>query len=243
MAAVVFDMDGVITDTASVHAAAWKAVFDEVLRSPSAADGARLQPFDAAGDYLAYVDGRSRSDGVRAFLRSRGLALPETAPPDAPDTATVASVAARKDRIFRDRITRDGVRVFPSTVALLHRLRGARIPTAAVSASRNCAAVLHAAGVEDLFDARVDGVEAARLGLPGKPDPALFLEAARRLSAEPGHTAMVEDSLVGVEAGRRGGFGWVIGVDRGDQRGGLYERGADIVVSDLAELDFVEVSP
>ncbi|ASU83884.1 hydrolase [Nocardiopsis gilva YIM 90087] len=243
LSAVIFDVDGVVTDTASVHAAAWKRVFDDVLRSRTSPTGAPLRPFDPGRDYLEFVDGRSRADGVRTFLASRGVTVPETASPGSSDTATVASVAARKDRYFRDHIQRHPVHAYPSTVALLRRLRDAGIATAAVSASRNCAAVLHAADVDGWFDARVDGVDAARLHFPGKPDPALFLEAARRLAVAPERTAMVEDSLVGVEAGRRGGFGQVIGVDRTGQRGELYSRGADIVVGDLAELDIVRAAP
>ncbi|CAM3845489.1 hypothetical protein GCM10009799_25190 [Nocardiopsis rhodophaea] len=240
LSAVLFDVDGVITDTASVHGAAWKLVFDEVLRSHRDPSGSPPRPFDPGRDYLRFVDGRSRADGVRTFLASRGVTLPETATSDAP---TVASVAARKDRYFRDHIQRYPVRSYPSTVALLHQLRGAGIATAAVSASRNCAAVLRSADVDGLFDARVDGVDAARLHLPGKPDPALFLEASRRLDVAPERAAVVEDSLAGVEAGRRGGFALVIGVDRAGQRSGLYRRGADVVVGDLAELDIVRAAP
>ncbi|GAA3973961.1 hypothetical protein GCM10022630_15130 [Thermobifida alba] len=245
IAAVILDMDGVITDTASVHAAAWKRAFDEFLLDLSRSGGPRFRPFDLAEDYRRHVDGRARSDGVRAFLASRGLALPETAPPDRPGTITVSALGDRKDRYFRDYVDRYGVTAYPGTVRLVRRLRERGVATAVVSASRNCAAVLRAARVSDLFDARVDGVDAARLELPGKPHPALFLEAARRLGVSPDDAVVVEDSLAGVEAGRRGGFALVVGVDRAHQRAELRARGAHVVVADLAELELAgaEVSP
>ncbi|GAB3171046.1 hypothetical protein GCM10027059_38650 [Myceligenerans halotolerans] len=220
--AVVLDTDGVITDTARVHAAAWKRAFDELLRERGE------PPFDAESDYLRYVDGRPRADGARGFLGSRGIVLPEEA---------LESLLDRKTRYFLDDVAAHGVRAFPDAVAFLQELRRRRVGVAAVSASRNCGPVLRAAGVDALADVRVDGVDAARLDLPGKPDPALFLEAARRLAAGPGRCAVVEDALAGVEAGRRGGFGTVIGVDRaGGIRDEMRERGAHLVVGDLAEL-------
>ncbi|GAA3166874.1 hypothetical protein GCM10010466_67050 [Planomonospora alba] len=225
--AVVFDTDGVVTDTARVHAAAWKRVFDDFLRERAAPDGEPPRPFDAAEDYLRHVDGRSRADGVRGFLASRGI-------PADPDT--VRELASRKDARFLAEIRTRGVAAFPSTAELARELRRRGVRTAAVSASRNCAEVLRAAGIGGLFDTRVDGVEAARLGLPGKPDPALFEEAARRLGAAPAETAVVEDALAGVEAGRRGGFGFVVGVDRHGRGGPLSAAGADLVVADLADL-------
>ncbi|MFF5213110.1 HAD family hydrolase [Streptosporangium sp. NPDC000396] len=225
-AAMVFDTDGVITDTARVHAAAWKRVFDAFLRERTRRFGERFRPFDA-GDYLRHVDGKSRLDGVRDFLLSRGIT---------PDPGTVADLASRKDAAFLTEIREHGVASFPSTVGLVRELRRRGVRTAAVSASRNCAEVLRAAGVDDLFDVRVDGIDAARLGLAGKPDPALFLQAARQLGVTPGEAAVVEDSLAGVRAGRRGRFGLVIGVDRHDQRETLRAAGADLVVTDLAEL-------
>ncbi len=237
--AVLFDVDGVVTDTAAVHAAAWKSAFDPFLRSRAGA-GEPYRPFRLPEDYLELVDGKARLDGVRAFLSSRGIALPED--PSHPGAATAASLAERKDRLFLARLRRNGASAFPSTAALIRRLREAGVATAAVSASRNCAAVLRAAGAEPLFDARVDGVDAARLGLPGKPDPALFLEAARRLGAPPGRTAVLEDSLAGVEAGVRGGFRLVIGVDRSGREGELYRRGAHAVVADPGDLEISGVS-
>ncbi|GAA1073756.1 HAD family hydrolase [Nocardiopsis composta] len=232
--AVVFDVDGVVTDTTPVHAAAWKQTFDAFLRS-RAGPGSAFRPFRLREDYLEFVDGKARLDGVRAFLTSRGISLPDD--PPRPGDATPASLGESKDRRFLEQLRRYGASAFPSTAALIRRLRRAGVATAAVSASRNCAAVLRAAGVEGLFDARVDGVEAGRLGLPGKPDPAVFLEAARRLGAPPERTAVLEDSLAGVEAAARGGFGLVVGVDRGGQEAELYRRGAHTVVADPGDLE------
>ncbi|MFY7069371.1 HAD family hydrolase [Nocardiopsis changdeensis] len=234
--AVVLDTDGVITDTASVHAAAWKRVFDAFLVQRARDESARFRPFDLRDDYLRYVDGRSRADGARAFLASRGVHLPQEPVPGHPETVTVALLTDRKDRHFQALVTRYGVRAFPGTVQFVKALRSAGVPAAAVSASLNCAKVLRAAHVEDLFDVRVDGVDAVRLGLPGKPDPALFLEAVRRLGAAPTRSAVVEDALAGVEAGRRGGFGLIIGVDRTGMRAEMSQHGAHVVVTDLAEL-------
>jgi beta-phosphoglucomutase family hydrolase len=232
--AVIFDTDGVITDTARVHASAWKSVFDSYLRARAAHGGEPFRPFDVRADYLAYVDGRPRMDGVRAFLAARRIPLPSDGSDD-----VVHDLARRKDAMFLDQIRRYGVAAFPSTVALVLDLRHHRIRTAAVSASRNCAEVLRRAGVADMFDVRVDGIDAARLGFSGKPDPGLFLEAARRLGAPPRRIAVVEDALAGVAAARRGGFGLVIGVDRGGHAGALRTSGADVVVDDLADLSLV----
>ncbi|MBN6054318.1 HAD-IA family hydrolase [Nonomuraea sp. RK-328] len=228
--AVVFDTDGVVTDTARVHAAAWKHVFDAFLRGRSA-------PFDVRDDYLRHVDGRPRLDGVRTFLASRGITLPEGSPDDGPDAVTVHGLGLAKDALFVAEIGRHGVAAFPSTVALLHELRRRGCRTAVVSASRHCRAMVASAGLTHLFDVVVDGVDSARLGLAGKPDPALFLEAARGLGTPAGRTAVVEDALPGVEAGRRGGFALVVGVDRsGERAAALRAAGADAVVEDLAEL-------
>jgi len=232
--AVIFDTDGVITDSAAVHAAAWKDAFDACL---AAVGGQR--PFDAVDDYLRHVDGRSRQDGAAAFLRSRGLDLPPGAPDDAPGTDTVGAVAARKEELFSAHLRNDPVAPFPGTVRLLEELRRQGVPCAAVSASRHATELLSAAGVRPLFQAVVDGNEANRLHLPGKPDPALFVEAARRLGIPPADTAVVEDALAGVEAGRRGGFGLVVGVDRTAgpySATALRRRGADVVVADPGEL-------
>ncbi|MGW9432485.1 HAD family hydrolase [Streptomyces decoyicus] len=234
MRAVVLDTDGVITDSAPTHAAAWKSAFDACL---SAAGGQR--PFDPVDDYLQYVDGRSRQDGAAAFLRSRGLELPLGTPDDAPGTDTVGAVAARKDELFTASLQDRAVATWPGTVRLLRALRDHGVPCAAVSASRHASELLAAADLLGLFQAVVDGNEARRLHLPGKPDPALFLEAAQRLGVPAEDTAVVEDALAGVEAGRRGGFGLVVGVDRTAgpySATALRRRGADVVVSDPGEL-------
>ncbi|MFI2364693.1 HAD family hydrolase [Promicromonospora sp. NPDC019610] len=242
--AVVLDTDGVITDTARTHAAAWKRAFDELLRERGRRTGVVLPPFDAVGDYLRYVDGRARADGARAFLDSRGITLdPDGAGGEQggeQGDGTLDALLDRKTRYFLDEVRAHGVRVFASTVTLLHELRRRGAGIAAASASRSCGPVLEAAGVAGDVDVRVDGIDAARLGLPGKPDPALFLEAARRLGVPPGRCALVEDALVGVEAGRRGGFGTVVGVDRQARlRGAMLERGAHVVVRDLADVAVV----
>ena len=213
IAAVIFDTDGVVTRTASVHAAVWKALFDEYLRRRADATGEPLVPF-ADEDYVRYVDGRSRYEGVEAFLASRGIVLPRGEPDDPSDRETVCGLGNRKNEQFLTQLRDHGVEPFDSTLDLACRLRRRAIRTAVVSASENCAAVLAAVDATQLFDVRVDGLDAAALGLASKPDPALFLEAARRLDTEPASAAVVEDALAGVEAGRRGGFGLVVGVDR-----------------------------
>ncbi|MER6441248.1 HAD-IA family hydrolase [Streptomyces sp. NPDC001185] len=222
--AAVLDTDGVITDSARLHAAAWKTAFDAFL-------GPRGErPFDPCEDYLRHVDGKSRLDGAAAFLEARRLR---------PSEAEVRAIAAHKERLFSERLRTGSVDAYPGTVRLLRALRSAGIPPAAASASRHAAELLEQAGVRDLFDALVDGGEAARLGLRGKPDPSLFLEATRRLGVPADHAAVIEDALAGVEAGRRGGFGLVVGVDRARTpatRAALLTHGADLVVEDLAEL-------
>ncbi|MEU6486923.1 beta-phosphoglucomutase family hydrolase [Streptomyces sp. NPDC046887] len=230
MQAVVFDTDGVITDSARLHAAAWQAAFDDWLTAHPPADPAKRGPFDPVADYTRYVDGKSRLDGAAAFLASR---VPE------PDRATVEAVAADKERRYTALLRERGADAFPGTVLLLRELRRTRTPLAAASASRHARAVLASAHVLGLFDALVDGVESARLGLPGKPQPALFLEAARRLGVPPGRCAVVEDATAGVAAARRGGFGLVVGVDRSpgqELAAELRRHGADLVVSDLSAL-------
>lgn len=235
--AVIFDMDGVVTDTASLHAAAWKELFDEVLARRSDVDGAVAAPFDADDDYRRYVDGRTREDGVATFLASRGVHLPVGGPDDPPGSETIWVLATRKNERFRRLVAERGVRAFPSTVALLERLRAGGVRTALVSASRNAPELLAAAGVDSLFNSVVDGTEVDRLALAGKPDPAMFVEAARRLGVSPARAAVVEDSAAGVTAGRAGGFGLVVGIDRGGHRADLEAAGADIVVGDVGELD------
>lgn len=234
--AVVFDTDGVVTDTAKVHAAAWKRVFDAFIQDSCGPGAPR---FDIRADYLPYVDGRPRRDGVRAFLASRGITLSEGRPSDPPGAPTVHGLSRAKDELFVRELERRGVAVFPSTITLVRELRDRGCRTGVVSASRHCRQVLAAAGVIGLFDMLVDGNDMARLALPGKPDPALFLEAAARLGVPPKATAIVEDALPGVQAGRRGAFGLVVAVDRGGQADALKSAGADIIVTDLAALTIV----
>jgi beta-phosphoglucomutase family hydrolase len=233
--AVVFDTDGVLTDTASVHSAAWKRLFDEYLQQRAERLGEPFRPFEEL-DYLRHVDGKPRYDGVAGFLASRGITLPWGDPSDAPSHQTVCGLGNSKNRYFLAHLREHGVHAFPSSVAFVRELGANGVRTAVVSASRNMRAVLDAAGMRQLFDVEVDGVDAARLGLAGKPDPALFLEAAGRLGVPPARAVVVEDALAGVEAGRRGGFGMVVGVDRGGQAAELAARGADVVVDDLGRL-------
>ncbi len=234
--AVLFDLDGVITDTAAVHASAWKVLFDDFLRARAEREGAPFQAFDAEGDYLHFVDGKPRYDGVRSFLASRGIQLPEGTPDDAPESETVCGLGNRKNALFRSQLERDGVDVWDSSVDLIDTVRAQGLKVAVVSSSKNCTMVLAAAGLSDIFDIQVDGNEREREGLAGKPAPDTFLEATRRLGVAPERAAVVEDALVGVEAGRSGGFGLVVGVDRGDQADAFMEHGADVVIKDLGEL-------
>lgn len=235
--AVLFDMDGVVTRTTSVHAAAWKELFDSVLADSRSGVGADTPPFDADRDYRLYVDGRSREDGIRAFLTSRGIQLPTGSPEDGPDAWSVAGLGARKNDLFLTALARDGVDVYPGTVALLERLRGGGIPVGLVTASRNAQALLEAAGLEPAFDVIVDGLVAADQGLPGKPDPAMFLEAARRLGVSPERSVVIEDAVSGVKAGHAGGFGLVVGIDHAGYREQLDAAGADVVLGSVGQLD------
>ena len=234
--AVIFDMDGVVTQTALVHAAAWKQLFDEYLAARAARTGGEFVPFDDDAEYRRYIAGEPRYDGVRSFLASRGIHLPEGSPGDQPDAETVCGLGNRKNRAFLDRVAVDGVLAFPTTVELIHSLRARSIRTAVISASENASAILTAAGVLELFEVKVDGADSAGLGLAGKPDPAIFLEAARRLGVPADRAAIIEDAIAGVEAGVRGGFALVVGVERGDHPPELAARGADPVVSDLGVL-------
>lgn len=234
--AVIFDLDGVVTRTASVHASAWKQVFDEFLRRRAERSGQRFEPFEIETDYPQHVDGKPRYDGVRDFLASRGITLPEGKPEDAPDRATVCGLGNRKNELYNDLLESGGVEVFEDTVERIRHWRELGFKTAIVSSSKNCAAVLEAAGLTDLFDVRVDGSVAARLGLEGKPAPDIFVKAAELLGVEPARAAVFEDAVSGVEAGRAGGFGWVVGVDRVGAKEVLLRSGADTVVSDLREL-------
>ncbi|NJC73597.1 beta-phosphoglucomutase family hydrolase [Planosporangium thailandense] len=234
--ACLFDLDGVLTPTAAVHAAAWKEVFDEFLRQHAARTGAEFRPFDQVADYDEYVDGRPRADGTRSFLASRHVTLPEGQPDDPPDKETVQGLSARKDEAFARRLHHDGVKPYEGSVRYLRAARDAGLRRAVVSSSRHCAEILVAAGIADLIEARVDGVVAPREGLRGKPAPDTFRYAARLLGVEPAAAVVFEDALAGVAAGRAGGFGYIVGVDRAGQADELRTHGADTVVKDLAEL-------
>lgn len=234
MSAVLFDLDGVLTDTASVHRAAWQQTFDAVLSELPSEVGGNRGSFTEE-DYLLYVDGRRRLDGVREFLASRNIELPE-GDASAPAPFTVEGVGARKNELFQALLEASGADVFPGSLALVRCVRERGKHTAVVSASRNCSAVLRAAGIDDLFDVQVDGRIAARDGLRGKPFPDTYLAAARELDVQPADAAVIEDAISGVQAGRDGGFGLVVGVDRGGNEPLLLENGADLVVADLGEL-------
>jgi beta-phosphoglucomutase family hydrolase len=234
--ACLFDLDGVLTQTAKVHAAAWKQMFDAYLHARAERTGEQFVAFDPVRDYDEYVDGKPRYEGVRAFLSSRAIALPEGGPEDAPDAETVHALGDRKNRIVLELIRKDGVEPYEGSVRYVHAARDAGLRRAVVSSSTNCRDVLHAAGIEDLFEAVVDGVVAEREHLHGKPAPDTFLAGARGLAVEPAQAAVFEDALAGVEAGHAGRFGVVVGVDRVGQALALAEHGADVVVRDLAEL-------
>jgi beta-phosphoglucomutase family hydrolase len=226
-----FDLDGVLTKTATVHFAAWKRTFDEFLQAhePGAAEFSQL-------DYNRFVDGKPRADGVRDFLASRGITLPEGSPGDPDDAATVQGVASRKNVLVLKELEEHGVEVYPGSVDYLRAVKKAGLATAVVTASANGEQVIAAAGFADLIDVRVDGVVAARDGLRGKPAPDTFLAGARLLGVEPAAAVVFEDALSGVAAGRAGNFGYVVGVDRVGQAEGLAAQGADVVVQDLSEL-------
>jgi HAD superfamily hydrolase (TIGR01509 family) len=226
----------VLTRTAAIHAAAWKAMFDAFLRERADADGGQFQPFEIEPDYARYVDGRLREDGVRAFLASRGITLPEGDSADPPTADTVHGLGARKNGRFLEILRRDGVAVYDGSVRFVEAARDAGLRRAVVTASQNGGEVLAAAGIASLFEVRIDGVVAARDHLRGKPAPDTVLAAARALGVAPAGCAVIEDALAGVEAGRAGAFGWVVGVDRIGQAEALRAHGADVVVGDLSEL-------
>lgn len=232
MRACLFDLDGVLTSTAELHRTAWRQTFDPVLRA-AMGDGA---PSFSDEDYLRFVDGRARLDGVRAFLSSRNVRWPEGSEDDPADAATVAGLARCKQDHFLNLLEQGGVHAYEGSVRYLQAVHDAGLAVAVVTASSNAAAVLASAGLETTFPTRVDGEVARREHLAGKPAPAMFLHAARLLGVEPVHAAVFEDAQAGVRAGRAGGFGWVVGVDRAAQAAALRAAGADIVVGDLAEL-------
>jgi beta-phosphoglucomutase family hydrolase len=234
--ACLFDLDGVLTQTAKVHAHAWKEMFDAFLRARSNESDEAFRPFELPQDYATYVDGKLREDGVRAFLASREISLPEGSPRDLPTDPTVHGLGNRKNGLVLELIRERGVEVYPGSIRFVKAARAAGLRTAVVSASKNCRQVLAASGIEHLFEVRVDGVVAQAEGLRGKPAPDMFLAAALRLQVEPARCAVFEDAVAGVEAGRKGSFGWVVGVDRIGQAAVLRSRGAHEVVTDLGDL-------
>jgi beta-phosphoglucomutase family hydrolase len=241
ISACLFDLDGVLTATAKVHAAAWKTMFDNYLRERAARragehGGAAFVPFDPVADYDTYVDGKPRADGTRSFLLSRDIKLPEGSPDDPPGAETIWGLSSIKNKLVLQLIREQGVEAYEGSVGYVRAVRDAGLPRAVVSSSANCHDVLIAAGIDDLFDARIDGQVAAREKLRGKPEPDTFLFAARSLGVTAAEAAVYEDALAGVAAGRAGGFGYVVGVDRTGQADALRANGADTVVHDLAEL-------
>jgi beta-phosphoglucomutase family hydrolase len=234
--ACLFDLDGVLTQTAKVHAAAWKEMFDAYLRARAARTGETFVPFDPVHDYDRYVDGKPRYDGVRSFLASRGITLPEGEPSDHPGAETVCGLGNHKNDVVLAMIREQGVEAYEGSVRYVHAARDAGLRRAVVSSSANCKEVLEGAGIAELFEVRIDGIVAMQEHLKGKPAPDMFVAAAHALGVEPPEAAVFEDALAGVAAGRAGRFGYVVGVDRTGQAEALREHGADRVVSDLAEL-------
>ncbi len=231
--AVIVDLDGVITRTADLHARAWKRTFDAYLKEHHPDE----RPFDIESDYRTTVDGKPRFDGVRSFLKSRKISLPEGASEDPAERPTVRGLAHRKNEHFHELLDRDGVHTFPDAVDGLRRWRSQGLKTGVVSSSKNGRHVLEVAGIADLFDTRVDGIDAAEIGLRGKPAPDAFVEAARRLDVMPRRAVVIEDAVAGVEAARAGGFGLVVGLAREDGSDALRTAGADLVVHDLSAID------
>jgi len=234
--ACLFDLDGVLTQTAKIHAQAWKQMFDGFLRERSGRTGEPFHEFDRPTDYDKYVDGKPRLDGVRSFLESRGIELPVGSPSNPPDAETIHGLGTRKNDLVLELIRRQGVDPYEGSVRFAEAARDQGLRRAVVSSSTNCRDVLEAAGIDHLFEEVIDGVVAEREGLAGKPAPDTFLAGARAVATEPARAAVFEDALAGVEAGRAGDFGWVIGVDRTGQAEALRRRGADVIVKDLDEL-------
>ncbi len=234
--ACLFDMDGVVTQTATVHAAAWKEMFDDFLRGYAERTGTKFVPFDPHHEYAAYVDGKPRLEGTRSFLASRGIDLPEGKPDDPPGTQTLYGLSNQKNDLVLAKIAAGGVQVYEGSIAYIKAVRDKGIATAIVSASANTVQVLNSAGIAGLFDVRIDGVVAQQRGLRGKPAPDTFLAAAEELHVPAAHAVVFEDAQAGVAAGHAGHFALVVGVDRVGQAAELREHGADIVVKDLSEL-------
>jgi beta-phosphoglucomutase family hydrolase len=236
VAACLFDMDGVVTKTAIVHAAAWKQMFDDFLRERAKSDGTEFVPFDSHHDYYAYVDGKPRLDGTKSFLESRGIELPEGSPDDKPGTPTLNGLSNRKNDLVLVKIKEDGVQVYDGTITYIKAVRDAGLATAIVSSSANTKQVLDVTKIADLFDVRVDAQFAKEHNLHGKPAPDTFLAAAKALKVPAAHAVVFEDALAGVEAGHAGHFALVVGVDRVGQAEALHEHGADVVVENVADL-------
>lgn len=234
--ATLFDLDGVLTDTASVHKKAWKSMFDDFLKAEAERAGTPFVPFDIDTDYLKYVDGKKREDGVRSFLASRGIELPDGARDDGPDARTIHGLGNRKNKMFRHTLRTDGVEVFEGSRRYLEAAVNAGFGTAVVSSSANTREVLELTGLDKFVQHRVDGVTLREQNIAGKPAPDSFLHAAQLLNVTPAEAAVFEDALSGVEAGRAGNFGYVVGVDRVGHAEALRRKGADVVVTDLAEL-------
>ncbi|MBD3263895.1 MAG: trehalose-phosphatase [Candidatus Omnitrophica bacterium] len=239
---VIFDLDGIVTKTALVHSRAWKAVFDEYLDSLRSREGKdkNLQEFTGQ-DYLKYVDGKPRYEGVKSFLESRGINISYGDPGDSPDKESVCGIGNRKNQKFLEILKKDGVEVYPSTIKLIKNLRDAGIKIGVASSSKNCKHVLDSAGIAQLFETRVDGVVSSELGLEGKPEGDIFVTASFNLGASPANSVVVEDAVSGVSAGRNGGFGMVLGVAREENMKGLFENGADVVVKDLSEISIEDI--
>lgn len=234
--ACLFDLDGVLTQTAAVHAEAWKEMFDAILLERAKEAGDAFRPFELPADYVEHVDGKLRQDGIQSFLASRGLTIPEGSPGDPPAAETVHGLGTRKNELLLELIRTQGVDLYETSVRFVEVVRDAGLQRAVVSASKNCQEVLVATGIEGLFDVRIDGVVAAEEGLQGKPAPDMFLAAAEALGVDPASGAVFEDAEAGVAAARAGAFGWVVGVDRTGHAEALRRHGADIVVGDLGEL-------
>lgn len=234
--ACLFDMDGVLTQTAKVHSEAWKEMFDAFLKARAEADGTEFVPFDIATDYVKYVDGRLRQDGVRGFLESRGIELPEGSPDDDEHQETINGLGTRKNNRVVELIRTEGVETFADAIVLLNAVRASGLKTAVVSASKNTPDVLRVTNLADKFDYVMHGGIAGEMGLPGKPAPDTFIAAAEALGETPATCAVLEDAISGVQAGRDGKFGYVIGVDRVNHGEELRAKGADIVLRNLEDL-------
>lgn len=237
--AVIFDLDGVLTNTARVHAISWKEMFDTFLKEHEASSGTPFVPFDAKSDYLQYVDGKPRYQGIESFLASRDISLPWGDPEDSPDAPTICGLANKKNRAFQSHLEQEGVDVFSTTVNFIEQLRAHGLKTGIISSSKNCTRILDQTDLNYLFDTKIDGNDAPGLGIKGKPAPDIFLRAAANINVTPERTAVVEDAISGVQAGKSGGFALVIGLDRGGHPEDLANNGADVVVQDLKEITLV----